>query len=188
MTDQTQHQVTRLLEEARAGRKEAIGELFEAVYDELHAVAEHRMRLEPSGNLLQPTALVNETYLRLFGSVAPSLNGRQHFFCVAAAAMKRILIDLSRSEATQKRGGRPIKVELEDWMQVTQDSPDLPIDLQKAINALAELDPRCAQIMELVLYSGRSPAEVADLLQLSRRTVERDIASARLFLKRHMSK
>ena len=187
MRDEPQHEVTRLLEEAQSGRKEAVGELFDLVYDELHAVAERRMRQEKSGNLLQPTALVNETYLRLFGDEPAPITGRQHFFGVAASAMRRILIDMSRAEKAEKRGGRPVQVDLEDWMQITDDAPELQIDLQNGLDALAALDARAAQVMEMVIYGGRSATEVADLLQMNRRTVERDIASARLFLKRYLS-
>lgn len=187
MRDEPQHEVTRLLEEAQSGRKEAIGELFDLVYHELHAVAERRMRQEKAGNLLQPTALVNETYLRLFGDGPAPITGRQHFFGVAASAMRRILIDMSRAERAEKRGGRPVQVDLEEWMQITDDAPELQMDLQNGLDGLAALDARAAQVMEMVIYGGRSATEVADLLHMNRRTVERDIASARLFLKRYLS-
>lgn len=181
-----QHQVTRLLEEAQAGRSEAVGELFQLVYGELHTIARRKMSLENPGNLLQPTALVNETYLRLFGSGPAPLKDRQHFFCVASTAMRQILIDVARADQAKKRGGRPVRVELEEWMRVSNDQPNLQIDLEKAVEALAAVDPRCAEIMQLFIYGGREAAEIAELYQVARRTVEREIASGRLFLKRFL--
>ena len=186
MTVDPQHEVTRLLEEAQAGRSEAVGELFQLVYGELHTLARRKMSLENPGNLLQPTALVNETYIRLFGAGPAPLNGRQHFFCVAASAMRQILIDLARSDRAKKRGGRPIRVELEEWMRVSDDQPNLQIDLQKAIDALAAVDQRCAEIVQLSIYGGRDISELAELYRVTRRTIERELSSGRLFLKRFL--
>jgi RNA polymerase sigma-70 factor, ECF subfamily len=187
MTGETQHQVTRLLEEAYSGRKDAEQELFRLVYRELHDIAVRRMRLENPGNLLQPTALVNETYIRLFGKGPTPLNNRQHFFSVAAVAMREILIDQARSERAQKRGSRPIKVDLKEWMQVAEESSNVEIDIKNAIAALRSLDERCAKIMDWFIFCGFTAPEIAGLLEVNRRTVEREIASGRLFLKRYLT-
>lgn len=187
MTSDPQHQVTQLLAEAYSGRKDAEHELFRLVYRELHDIAVHRMRLENPGNLLQPTALVNETYIRLFGKGPTPLNDRQHFFSVAAVAMREILIDQARAEKAQKRGSRPIKVDLKEWMQVADGSSNLEIDIKNAIAALRALDERSAKTMEWFIFCGFTAPEIADLLQVNRRTVEREIASGRLFLKRYLT-
>ncbi len=188
MPQDRKHQVTQLLEDARLGRSGAVNELFDAVYSELHSLAGNKMRREHSGNLLQTTALVNEAYLRLFGGEPISINGREHFFRLASSAMRRILVDLSRSESASKRGGEATQVSFEDWMAHRDEAPlDSQIDVQGAINSLAELDPRAAQIVNLVLYSGRSNDEIATLLNLTRRTVERDLSAARLYLNRFLS-
>ena len=187
MVEPTKPRVTVLLDEARDGRKEAIGELFDLVYEELHLIAQRRMRQEQAGHLLQPTALINETYIRLFGDGPATIVGRQRFFAAAAAAMHRVLIDFARAESTLKRGSRPQQVEIQDWMSVSSGTPDQQLDIKHGIDALAELDLRAAEAMQLATYGGRSAEEIADLLQVTRRTVERDLASARLFLKRYLS-
>ena len=130
--------VTLLLEEAQAGREEAIGELFKLVYKDLHAVAVRRMRGSSPDHLLQPTALVNETYMRLFGEHPARLVDRKHFFSVAATAMSRVLIDFSRAELAAKRGGRPQRVTVQSFMQVAPTSADELVRIQEAIDELGQ--------------------------------------------------
>lgn len=188
MSHDQANQVTQLLEKAQQGQQDALDQLFTVIYSELHSLAGNKMRRENPGNLLQTTALVNETYLRLFGGQAVLIRGREHFFRLASSAMRRILVDQSRSEGAVKRGGPKKTVSFEDWMHPQGTVPiDGQIDLQKAIEALSALDARAAQIVDLVLYGGRSLDEIATLLNVTRRTVERDLASARLFLNRHLA-
>jgi RNA polymerase sigma-70 factor (ECF subfamily) len=190
MNDPAQHRVTKLLEEARLSpseseRKAAVNELFDVVYKEFHGMAARRMRTEHADHILQPTALVNETYLRLFGKETPTITDRKHFFAVAAAAMQHVLIDLGRSGRREKRGGDQIRVPLEDCMRSSEDEPNHHLDVQRGIEKLAEIDPRAARALDLHLF-GLKPAEIAPLLNVSSRAIERDLVSARLFLKRFL--
>lgn len=186
MTEHAANRVTVLLAEANSGRREAVSELFRLVYDELHAIAAHKMRAERPGNLLQTTALVNETYLRLFGATPAVLEDRKQFFSVAAAAMRNVLIDMARVNNAAKRGGRQVQVELEDWMRVNEHGPHQQVALQEGLDALAVLDERACKVIVLASFAGRSSAEIAELLGVTTRTVERDLVAARLFLKRYM--
>ncbi len=163
-----------------------MSELFQLVYDELHAIAANKMRAERPGNLLQATALVNETYLRLFGGTPAVLEDRKQFFSVAAAAMRNVLIDMSRGDGAAKRGGRQVQVELEDWMRVSEHGPAQQVALQEGLDALAVLDDRACKVLVLASFAGRSSAELAELLGVTTRTVERDLVAARLFMKRYM--
>lgn len=186
MTEHAPNRVTVLLAEANGGRREAVSELFRLVYDELHAIAANKMRAERPGNMLQATALVNETYLRLFGATPAVLENRRQFFSVAAAAMRNVLIDMSRVNDAAKRGGRQVQVELEDWMWVNEHGLDQQLAIQEGLDALALLDERACRVLLLSSFAGRSSAEIAELLGVTTRTVERDLLAARLFLKRHL--
>lgn len=186
MTAPDNKSVTVLLQEAQAGRKEAVGELFSAVYDELHAIAVRRMRGAPQGHVLQPTALVNETYMRLFGDHPADLADRKHFFSVAATAMSRVLIDLARAEAAAKRGGRPQRVTVRSFMQIASGSPDEFIRIQEAILALGRIDDQAAETVKLAYFAGCDTKQIAELQEVSQRTVQRNLNVARAFLERHV--
>jgi RNA polymerase sigma factor (TIGR02999 family) len=186
MANDGEHKVTRLLDEIRAGRKEALDELFRAVYSDLHAVAVRRMRNAPEGSLLQPTALVNETYLRLFGEHPAQVNDRKHFFSLAATAMARILVDLSHSERAAKRGGRPQRVTIQSFMQVAPASADELVKINDAIAELANIDERAAEVVRMTYFAGRDTEDIAEFFGVSPRTVQRDLTVARAFLQRHV--
>jgi len=186
MANNGEHKVTHLLEEIRAGRKEALDELFRAVYSDLHAVAVRRMRSAPEGNLLQPTALVNETYLRLFGEHPAQVNDRKHFFSLAATAMARILVDLSRSERAAKRGGRSQRVTIQSFMQIAPASADELVKINDAIAELAKIDERAAEVVRMTYFAGRDTEDIAEFFGVSPRTVQRDLTVARAFLQRHV--
>ena len=178
--------VTVLLQEAQTGREGAIGELFSTVYADLHAVAVRRMRHESPGHLLQPTALVNETYLRLFGDHPARLADRKHFFSVAAAAMGRVLIDLSRAERASKRGGRPQRVTVHSFMQIAPASADELVRIDDAIKDLARMDERAAEVLRLAYFGGCSTEQIAEFFEVSLRTVQRDLNVAQAFLQRRL--
>ena len=179
--------VTRLLAAVRAGNPQAPAELCEIVHSELRALAGKQMRLERPGHLLQPTALVNEVYLKLLGNAPVEFQDRQHFFRAAAQAMRRILVDHARVEKAQKRGGGAIKVELTDCMQIITASPDRQIDFNAALDRLQALDPRQAQVIELYVFGGKPKDEIAEILGVTVRTIEREIVSATLWLRREIS-
>jgi len=178
--------VTRLLHEGAQGKAESLERLLPVVYRELHALATARLRGERRHHTLQPTALVNEAYMRLVDQQTPWQN-RAHFFGVAAQAMRRIVIDYARTEQAAKRGGRPARVTLDDAMSVT-DGPQLDaLALDQALGRLEKLDPRAARIVELRFFAGLDVDETAEAMDLSPATIKREWATARAWLKRELS-
>ena len=159
--------------------------LIAAVHDELTAIAERRLVGERAGHTLQPAGLVNEAYLKLVGH-DQSFRDRAHFFRVAARSMRRILVDHARTRLRQKRGGDPPR---EHW---TGDGPvDLGrprhlTELDEALDALAKHDARKAQIVELHYFGGRQRDEIAQMLEISTTTVQRELNYARAWLRREI--
>ncbi len=181
--------VTRLLRRLSAGDELAAEELIPLIYAELHDIAERQMRNERGDHTLQPTALVNEAFLRLAGNHDADWQNRQHFLSLAAQAMRRILVDHARRRNAQKRGGRQDKLELHDALQVASNdhnSVDLE-QLDESLKQLAALDPRQAKVVELRFFGGMSVEETAQILDISTATVKRDWAFARAWLKRALS-
>jgi len=180
-------EVTRLLAELRAGDDQALERLLPIVYAELRTVAANLLRGERVGHTLQPTALVHEAYVRLLGEKAPPLD-RQHFFAVAARAMRRVLIDHARARGRQKRGGGAVPVTLHDDVAAAVESD--PIDLlalDEAMQKLESADPRRVRVVELMYFGGLSASETAEVVGVTRRTVERDWQYARAWLLREMT-
>lgn len=182
--------VTQLLQSIERGEGAATDELLVAVYDELRALARSRLRQEPAGHTLQPTALVHEAYLRLVGSredgQGPAWDHRGHFFGAAAIAMRRILVERARRYQRQKHGGGRQRVELEDApVAEVEASVDL-VALDEALVRLAEHDPRMAQVVDLRFFAGLDGAETARILGVSERTVKREWSFARAWLHRAM--
>lgn len=176
--------VTRLLHAWRAGEAGALERLAPLVYDELRRLAHARMRAEHAGRTLQTTALVNETYLRLVEARDVSCQDRSHFFALCAQAMRHILVDATRTRRAAKRGGAGERVPLVDDVAATP-PPDVDLlALDEALTQLAEADPRKAKIVELRYFGGLSIEETAEALQVSRQTVIRDWAVAKLMLVR----
>ncbi len=165
-------------------------ELMSLVYDELHRLAAHYMGGERREHTLQPTALVNEAYLRLVDSSQVDFRGRRHFVAVSAQAMRRILIDHARARARVKRGGGWDRVTLAQTVaednQGDLDREQL-LSLNGAIDRLSKLDARQARIVELRFFGGMTVAEIADVLEVSKRTVGGDWAHARAWLKRELA-
>jgi RNA polymerase sigma factor (TIGR02999 family) len=157
--------------------------LLPLVYDELRKLAANRLAREPSGQTLQPTALVHEAYLRLVGK-APDrpFAGRSHFFAAAAEAMRRILVDRARDRRRQKRGGgsRRVRIDL-DAILVEPPGDDL-LALDEALIALAREDPVGAELVKLRAFAGLTLAEAADVLGIGRRTADRYWAYARAWI------
>lgn len=183
MTSSPQGEVTRILEDLHGGsRKEVFDRLLPLVYDELRQLARINLARERPGHSLQATALVHEAYLRMLGGKSPSWNDRGHFFCAAAEAMRRILIDHARKRGRAKRGGDRVQVTLEDV--AVGDGPPLEdlLALDEAIQRLEEQDPRMAEVVRLRFYAGLSVEETAMALEVSERTVKREWAVARAWL------
>jgi len=174
--------VTQLLRELQEGNRDAQSKLLDVVYRELHRIAARYMRKERVDHTLQPTALVNEAYLRLLGEDCPSLENRQHFFAVAAQMMRRILVDYARSYRSEKRGGQATHVRLEDCLAFRSENATEIIALDEAHSCLSQVDPRQSRIVELRFFVGLNEAQIAELLMISRTTVMRDWRVAKAWL------
>jgi RNA polymerase sigma factor (TIGR02999 family) len=183
--------VTRLLAAWKEGDKAAADQLLPLVYDELHRAATRAMRNEAVGHTLQPTALVNEVYLRLVDQTAASWKNRSQFFGVAAQAMRRILVDHARARLSDKRGGGARAVtldEVHDLPQAHDESSGIDIlSLNEALEKLAAFDPDQARVVELRYFAGLNIDETAEALGISAATVKREWVVARAWLKRELS-
>lgn len=173
-------QITSLLAAWEGGDEEARDALFPLVYEQLHSLA--RRHGSRQGETLRPTALVHEVYLRLADKEAITVRDRQHFFALAATAMRQITIDLARKRLAAKRGGGASLVELKDSDTQILATPEVMIALNEAIRDLGEIEPRLIKIVELRFFGGLSVEETAEVLDVSTRTVKRDWRKARAFL------
>lgn len=181
--------VTQLLDEL-ARSKEERGPLWEKlaeiVYGDLRHVAANLMRGERSSHTLQPTAVVHEAYLRLVDQNRTDWKGREQFFAVAAQAMRRVLVDHARKRATAKRGGAMQRVTLNEGV-VGKTSTDVKLlDLNDALAGLARLDERMTRVVELKVFTGLTMPEIADVLGVSKRTVDGDWSVAKKWLRREL--
>jgi RNA polymerase sigma factor (TIGR02999 family) len=182
-------EVTRLLEQASSGDAGARATLFDVLYRELRRLAESAMRAERSNHTLQPTALVHEVFLRLSGNQS-RFESRAHFLGVAAAAMRRVLVDHARSRNAQKRGSGATLVtvdDLDDLPQPASEGVDLVV-LDDALSRLTALDARQGQIVELRFFGGLSVEETAAVVGVSGRTVKREWQLSRAWLRREIAR
>jgi RNA polymerase sigma-70 factor, ECF subfamily len=175
-------EVTNLLTRWSHGDDRALAELTPLVYDELRRIAHRHMGGQRPDHTLQTTALVNEAYLRLADQTKPSWQSRAHFFAVAARAMRQIVVDYARSQQSQKRGGGLLRIELDEAAIVSPEQSKEIVDLHEALERLAILDFRKAQVVELKYFGGLNYDEMAEVLKISRVTVRRDWEFARLWL------
>ena len=179
--------VTRVLHAAAHGEPEAAAALLPLVYGELRKLARCNMARLPPGQTLQPTALVHEAYLRVVRDADPGWDGRAHFFAAAAQAIREILIEQARRKATRKHGGGRRRVDADDVaIAVEPPDGDLPA-LDEALTRLEERAPRQHRVVMLRYFAGLTAEEVADVLDLTTRTVERDWRFARAWLHDAMS-
>ena len=178
----SQQRVTELLTRWSQGDDAALAELTPLVYEELRRLAHRQMGAERTDHTLQTTALVSEAYLRLADQTNPNWQSRAHFFAVAARAMRQILVSYARSQRSQKRGGGALKVELDEAAIVSPAESQEIVDLHEALERLATLDSRKAQVVELKYFGGLNYDEMAEVLKISRVTVRRDWEFARLWL------
>jgi RNA polymerase sigma-70 factor (ECF subfamily) len=179
-------QITELLQSWNNGDEQAIEKLIPLVYDELHRLAQQHMSHEQPGHTLQTTALLNEAYLRLVDS-APNWEGRTHFFGVCARVMRRILVDWARSRQALKRGGGVCVLEIDqELVGENQPGTDL-VAVDDALQALALVDPRQGQVVELRFFGGLNMRETAVVLNVSVETVQRDWKFAKSWLRRELA-
>jgi len=177
--------ISRLLLAWGGGNQKALDRLTAVVYEELRRLAHYYMQGERPGHMLQTTALVNEAWMRLAHYKRMQWQDRAHFFAVAAQAMRRILVDHARSHNI-KRGAGVQHVALDDVAVVSGDRTGDLVALDDALNALARLDPRKAQIIEMRFFGGLSVEEAAEALQVSAATVRRDWSIAKFWLYREL--
>ena len=179
--------VTSLLVAWSEGDDTALAQLVPQVYAELHRLAHHQMRAERSGRTLQTTALVNEAYLRLVDTRRIRWESRAHFLGVAAQAMRRVLVDAARARRARKRGGAEPPVALDEALLAAPGRSASLVALDDALTALASVDPRKSQVVELRYFAGLSVAETAAVLGVSAETVQRDWRVAKAWLLRELS-
>ena len=181
-------QITELLNRLNAGDTSAREPLLGLVYDELRRRARAWMRRERVDNTLQPTALVHEVWLRMIQQREWNLKNRADFFVMAAAMMRRILIDHARAVNAEKRGGDKVFVPLENGMAVAIEFPAELLDVHRALERLAQVDPHRARIVELRFFGGLSDDEVAEITGVSSTTVYRQWRAARAWLSRELTR
>jgi len=177
--------ITRLLCQWSEGRDEAFRELLSLAYDRLRRMAAAHMRSERPDHTLQPTALVGELYLRLAGAKLAGWMDREHFYRFCARAMRWILTDHARARAREKRGGELLLPLTEDVRWLGEREQDT-FDLDRALSRLEEIDARKAQILELRVYLGCTASEAAEILNLSKATVDRHMRLACAWLCREL--
>lgn len=177
---------TALLLAWNRGEPEALDALLPLVYEELRRVAAHYMRRERADHTLQATALVNEAYLRLIEVKRVRWENRAHFFAMASRLMRRILVDAARSRDHQKRGGGAPMLSLDEALVVPCEPGDDLVALDEALTALAAVDARKSQVVEMRFFGGLDIDETAEALHVSRDTVKRDWRVAKLWLLREL--
>jgi RNA polymerase sigma factor (TIGR02999 family) len=181
-------EVTALLADWSDGDSDALERLIPLVVDELRRLAGGLFRRESEAHTLQPTALVNEVYMRLADQRRVSWDNRSQFFAFAALLMRRVLVDHAKARKAAKRGGGAAKIPLSEELALGE-VVDLDIlALDQALASLAQFDPRQARVVELRFFAGLSHEEIAELLDVSLSTVKRDWRTARLWLYREMSR
>ena len=182
--------ITELLEQARGGDHVARHELADAVYAELHRIAKGYLRKERSDHTLQPTALVNEAYLKIFGGAEVPFANRAHFFAVGSQAMRRILVDHARAHGADRRGGKSPKAPLDADLDVADGAlqQDSLVELDLALEALAREKETLAQLIEMRYFGGMTAEESAEALGRTPDAVRHDIRFAHAWLRRYMAR
>jgi RNA polymerase sigma factor (TIGR02999 family) len=174
--------ITQALEAINNGDPHAAGRLLPLVYEELRRLAAHKLAREQPGHTLQPTALVHEAYLRLFGDGEQRWDGRGHFFAAAAEAMRRILVEQARQRLALKRGGGARQVEWDDGLAVAGRPDEELLALDEALSELETHDPLGARLVNLRYFSGLTHQQAAEAMGVTRRVADRLWAVARAWL------
>lgn len=181
------HEVTRILQSIDQGTTQ-INALIPVVYDELRQIAAYRLGSERPGQTLQATALVHEAYLRMLNPNSCSWKNRRHFFNAAAEAMRRILIENARRKNAAKRGGDPIRSELEVEQLAIEPLPENVLDMNEALEELETSDPEAAELVKLRFFAGLTIKQIAQALNVSPRTADNLWAFAKAWLYRRLKK
>ena len=187
MADSECGEVTALLRAWHAGDEDAYRQVSSILYRELRHEAARRMRRPPPGSPLQVTVLVHEAFIRLAGAHHVDWQDRTHFLAVAGRTMRRVLVDLVRAYAAEKRGSRAVHVPLDSGIAASGPLPVDLIALDEALENLAALDARKVKVVELKFFAGLTVEEIAEVLNVSADTVARDWRMARTWLLRELS-
>jgi RNA polymerase sigma-70 factor, ECF subfamily len=186
--DAASTEVTALLSRLTQGDQQAAAKLIPLVYKELRQIAARYMGHERPGHTLQTTALVHEAYLKLVDSPSPNFQNRAHFLAVSAQVMRHILVDHARARARDKRGGPQSNLPLEEGLVFAPERSSDLVEIDAALEKLAEFDPRQAKIVELRFFGGLTVEETAAVLDISPKTVKRDWSIAKAWLRRELQK
>jgi len=187
MTARPGDAITVLLKQMRSGDEDARSRLIALVYPHLRRIAAQCMRAERRDRTLQPTALVHEAFVRLASGAEIDWRDRAHFFALAAELMRHVLVDAARRRRSAKRGGGATVVELEDAHAWIVERPEVILDVDRLLVKLEELDARQARIVEMRYFAGLTETEIAATLNVSERTVKRDWAMARAWMRQQLS-
>jgi RNA polymerase sigma factor (TIGR02999 family) len=179
--------LTILLKRCARGDVEAERAVFEATYSELKRLARAAFSHEGKDRTLQPSVLLHEAFLRMPRAGEVDWQSRNHFFAIAARAMKRTLIDYARQKAATKHGGNVRRVELDSTLDRVEADPTLVIDVGEALDEFTKVDPKRAAVVELRFFGGLSVSETAQVLGIAEKTVDRYWTTAKLWLYRYMS-
>lgn len=182
--------VTQLLQRFRAGEKAALDELMPLVYGELRRTARTFMRRQPQGHTLQPTALVNEAFVKLFGNAQPDVADRAHFLALMSRVMRQVLVDHARSAAADKRGGGAAHVPWDTIVEIRSESEAEELrllDLHRALDALGRENPGLAEAVEMHYFGGLTAEEVALAAGRSPHVVRHELRFARAWLRRALA-
>ena len=176
-------ELTQLLRAARGGDAQAADKAFSRVYAELRRLARARLRQHRTMTLLDTTALVHESYLKLVGTEGVAVEDRHHFFAYASRVMRSVIVDFARAKLAERRGGEAEKVVLDTALGERLAAPESDVlRVHEALEALAQADERAARVVEMRYFGGLTEPEIAQVLGLSERTVRRDWEKARLLL------
>jgi RNA polymerase sigma-70 factor (ECF subfamily) len=181
-------ELTRILSNVSNDNKNEVDQFMPQVYDEFKSLAKHYMFNERADNTLTPTELVNEAYFKLLDHKRIDWQGKTHFFAIGANIMRRILVDHARGKSRLKRGGNLFKVELDDKLGLSlsiENNEDI-LALDEALLLLAKEDERQAKIVEMRFFGGMKVQEVAEAMNVSKRTIEGDWTMAKAWLRREL--
>lgn len=187
LSHESQHEVTAILHDWNEGDPNAPERLMSLVYDEMRRLARTFLSKERDSHTLQPTALVNEAYLRLVDQTRVNWQNRAHFYGIASRMMRRVLIDHARAHATEKRGGGTIRLSIDDVQVSLEERATSFVALDEAMKRLEQIDERKCKVVEMRFFGGLSDEEIAEVLGVTTRTVLRDWKTARLWLYRELS-
>jgi len=175
-------EVTRILDRVQQGEGKAAEELLPLVYNQLRHLAAQKMASQSPGQTLQPTALVHEAWLKLTGNPQASWSDHQHFIRAAAEAMRQVLVDRARAKHSLKRGGNPVRLNLDEVVLASAAPPEELLAVDSALQVLERGDPAKAELVKLRFYVGLTVAETAQALGISEKTVKRHWLHARAWL------